>query len=134
MKGKVSISRRDMKGDGVVSIKIADANSRQVIVEAEMSFSEFAEAVTGMSECESEIVRALSPVEAGRVGLKVITERVEIDLPDGEYCLPKDTQDQFFSKYIPEGYVMHSNGLGTKQPAGKHVFTVRKWVDEENEE
>ena len=38
MKGKVSISRRaHMKGDGVVSIKITDANSRQVIVEAEMS-------------------------------------------------------------------------------------------------
>lgn len=130
MKGKVCISRRaHMKGDGVVSINIADASSRQVIVEVEMSLSEFAEALTGMSECESEIVHVITPESASRVGLTCVTEWVTVELPDNEHRLPKDTPDQFFSKYIPDGYVLHSNCLSTKQPIGKHIFTIRKWVD-----
>lgn len=134
MKGKVSISRRTRnKGEGIISIKITDANSRQIVAEAEMSFSEFAEAVTGMSDCESEIVRVMSPVEASRVGCRCITERVTIDLPDGEYSLSKDTPDEFFDQYIPDGFIMYGNGLRTKQPTGKHVFTVRKWVVDEED-
>jgi hypothetical protein len=136
---KVTINRRFIGGDdeGVISINIRDNASRQTVVDLNVSLKDFAECITGLSEVKAEYRKLIS--DATNLRKKCITTVCEIDLPEDisfnsnakqveiealitQYILNKREEDGV-------GYVIHSNGMKSKQMTNKHRFSIRHWEE-----
>lgn len=134
MKIKASLSiSRPQYGDGrkLISITIVDENSRIEFIDAEISYENFTQAITGLGHQEMEIeVRGLD-----RVGKKVVCEDRIIECPLKTHdrnvyraWLDDNAQEE---GWLLNSYLGSQNSISYKD--GKTIlrYRVTKYVDQE---
>ena len=136
MKGNITLSRRNNNSDNTeVYLEIKDTDSTTRVIEIKMTAREFALVMTGLAYTPCEITEVITPEESVRLGKQMEHKTVRLGLEltySREESAPlieeafKETQE------YAEGWVMTSNGVGTKQPMDGHNITVRRWVEKEN--
>jgi len=89
-KGKITISR-PYCGDGreFISIKVQDVKSRTRFLDVEISYSDFAQLLTGLSEVSCDII----PNNLDRVGKEMVMEEVVVEMSEeASYSKPLANQ------------------------------------------
>lgn len=100
LKGNISISRPNYGSDGkeVISIKIKDRKSRIQFLEIEMSYKNFAQCLTGLSEVNCD----LKTRNLENIGKIKETKTIEFEIPDD--CYDKEEIKQRAKKHVPENW------------------------------
>lgn len=131
MKGKITITRQSSnKGDGVISISIRDELSRIEFVEAKISFNDFAEAITGLSFVDCEIM--VNDFE--KVGMQFQRKTLEFELPETTYSNRKDIAYKEALKlcddgWVPSSYFSSQNSFFRKDGKDFARTSASRWVE-----
>lgn len=135
MKGKITITRQSSnKGDGVISISIRDELSHIEFVEAKISFNDFAEAITGLSFVDCDIM--VNGLE--KVGMQIERKTLEFEMPESSYNDRKDIAYQEALKlcddgWIPSSYFSSQGSFFKKDGKDFARTSASRWVEVQNE-
>lgn len=126
----ITISRPSF-GDGseVICIRITDKASGVLISETTIGYSEFTEALTGVSRtaCNTKV---LSASDLQKVGKKKITKQMFCDKDfkgwgkEGQKII---VEKHFQENCADDGWQMFSDGTSTQQNGELHKYLVVKW-------
>ena len=97
MKGKLTISRPQYHDNRkLISIQVKDGLSKTRFLDIEISYADFAECLTGMSEMECE----LKTRDLDKVGLKKETKSITFEFPECIYTNRKEIAYKMACKIV----------------------------------
>jgi len=131
---KVTISnRRGHDSGSVIAITITDDSSGLQIVEVEMSPENFVECLTGLAYAPATFLSLIDKKIYENVGRKRETKTIFVDKPslyaDAESRKKEVLKSVEGSGELRDGWMLHSDGIGTQQPTDRHAVVLYRFVE-----
>ena len=128
---KVTISRPQGFGDGVISISIVDVDSGLHLIRLEMELANFSECLTGLGNSPATVDQIIGQKGFENLGKKAITERVKCPKAGG---FSKEEQRKivaadFMEKYEWAGWALFNDGTGSRQDRPLHEYIIRRYEE-----
>lgn len=137
MKGKITIgSRSSHKDGGVINISIEDRMSGLGIIEGQMTYSEFAQALTGLAYCDIDIRRVVKKAHIDNLGCKKITRDVFITKPKSyakDERKQQVLQDLTDHGHLDGPWMLWDDGCSSQQNGDMHRAVVYMYAHGEKE-